>query len=136
MVWVPDGWSLVRFPGALYPPPHRSRWGPRAREGAGLEVEPRRGQHGGGRARARSGLSGSRLKLVRDWAGATGPRAPAPRPQTKGPRAPSASVSDSLLAFFLLPLPAPPGVPWGFRELGTARTGLPGSLCTSASPDP
>lgn len=63
-------------------------------------------------------------------------RAPAPRPQTKGRRAPSASVSDSLLALFLLPMPSPPGVPWGFRELGTARTGLPGSLCTSGSPDP
>lgn len=116
MVWVLDGRSPVRFPGALCPPlpslPRRSRWGPagQGRGGAGGGAAAG-GSAGGGRARARAGLSGSRRELAGAWAGATGPRAPAPRLQTKGRRAPSASVSGSLLALFLLLLPAPPGVP-------------------------
>lgn len=106
----------MRFPGALCPPPPQppspqqvGARGPGKGRGWGRSCGG--GSTGGGRARAGAGLSGSRRELADAWAGATGPRAPAPRLQTKGRRAPSASVSGSLLALFLLLLPAPPGVP-------------------------
>lgn len=123
----------MRLPGLqLSPPQQVGARGPGQGRGWGRS-------HGGGSAgggRARAGLSGSRRELGRGRAGATGRRAPAPRPQTKGRRAPSASVSGSLLARFLLSLSAPPGVPPAPESWELQGPGLPGSLCTPASPDP
>lgn len=126
------GPSVPRSPASLA----AAGGGPRAREGAGLGAELRRGQCGWGPGPSPSRTVGEPPGARRCLGWSNRAESAGAAAADKGPPR-SICLGEWLPA---RPLSSPSArasrSSAGSRERGTARTGLPGSLCTPASPDP